>query len=177
MCNKCFNFPTLKKHFLVYFNFVFALLTLRGLLIHFFVFFDFDFNFLFVIDFAGAVNPRFCLLLFWLCLWIADFDFAGVVNPRPGAERLSGDNYSCAFHSSTDQLFLWRHWRKEERITFLPKKGVRQKGKSGLQNIFFKYFLTYILEHFQEYEKFKRESGKRQLSKVLTVGISGLAGP
>ena len=139
MCNKCFNFPTLKKHFLVYFNFVFALLTLRGLLIHFFVFFDFDFNFLFVIDFAGAVNtrfclllfwlclciadfgfagavnPRFCLLLFWLCLWIADFDFAGAVNPRPGAERLSGDNYSCAFHSSTDQLFLWRHWRKEER--------------------------------------------------------------
>ena len=37
--------------------------------------------------------------------------------------------------------------------------------------------MTYILEHFQEYEKFKRESGKRQLSKVLTVGISGLAGP
>ena len=35
--------------------------------------------------------------------------------------------------------------------------------------------MKYILEHFQEYEKI--ESGSRQLAKVLTVGISGLAGP
>ena len=74
MCNKCFNFPTLKKHFLVYFNFVFALLTLRGLFIHFFVFFDFDFNFLFVIDFAGAV--KLLIHVFVFVYFYFDFVFA-----------------------------------------------------------------------------------------------------